>query len=114
VAHSNASSCLHWAVWRCRKQPHIAQFERQLDERGQFESFKTAFQEVAGKPWDQIVAMTGKPAAWYITEPVKQEDALLDAKEGVLDKIRSFMSGAQREIYDDVRDFLQTQEANIG
>jgi energy-coupling factor transporter ATP-binding protein EcfA2 len=63
---------------------------------------------------DQIVAMTGKPAAWYITEPVKQEDALLDAKEGVLDKIRSFMSGAQREIYDDVRDFLQTQEANIG
>ena len=25
-----------------------------------------------------------------------------------------FMGGAQREIYDDVRDFLQTQEANIG
>jgi energy-coupling factor transporter ATP-binding protein EcfA2 len=63
---------------------------------------------------DQIVAMTGKPATWYITEPVKQEDALLDAKEGVLDKIRSFMGGAQREIYDDTRDFLQAQEANIG
>lgn len=62
---------------------------------------------------DQIVAMTGKPAVWYITEPVKQEDALLDAKEGILDKVRSFMGGAQREIYDDVRDFLQAQDANI-
>ena len=62
---------------------------------------------------DKVVAMTGKPAAWYITEPVKQEDALLNAKEEILDKIRSFMGGAQREIYDDVRDFLQAQEANI-
>lgn len=62
---------------------------------------------------DQVNAMIGKPAAWYITEPVKQEDALLKAKEDILDKIRSFMGGAQREIYDDVRDFLQAQEANI-
>lgn len=63
---------------------------------------------------DQVVAMVGKPAAWYITEPVKKEDALLNAKEDILDKIRSFMGGAQREIYDDVRDFLHAQEANIG
>lgn len=62
---------------------------------------------------DQVVAMVAKPAAWYITEPVKQEDAFLNAKEDILDKIRSFMGGAQREIYDDVRDFLQAQEANI-
>lgn len=63
---------------------------------------------------DQIVAMTDKPATWYITEPIKHEDALLDAKESILDKIRNFMGGAQREIYDDVRSFLQKQEANIG
>jgi len=63
---------------------------------------------------NQIVGMIGKPATWYISEPVKHEDALLDAKEGILDKIRSFMGGAQKEIYDDVRDFLQAQEANIG
>lgn len=63
---------------------------------------------------DQVLAMIGKPAAWYITEPVKHEDALLNAKEDILDKIRSFMGGTQREIYDDVREFLQAQEANIG
>lgn len=60
-----------------------------------------------------ITGMIGKPATWYITEPVKQEDALLNAKEDILDKIRSFMGGAQRDIYDDVRNFLQGQEANI-
>src|SRR6056297_3048641 len=34
------------------KQPHIAQFERQLDERGQFDTFKAEFQEISGKPWE--------------------------------------------------------------
>lgn len=62
---------------------------------------------------DRIANMTGKPAAWYLTEPVKQEDTLLDQKEDVLDKIRSFMGGAQKGIYDDVREFLRAQDANI-
>ena len=78
------------------------------------EKFKYPFVAALEPLRDQVVAMIGKPAAWYITEPVKHEDALLDAKEGILDKIRSFMGGAQKEIYDDVRDFLQSQEANIG
>ncbi len=77
------------------------------------EKYKYPFVAALEPLRDQIVAMIGKPAAWYITETVKHEDALLDAKEGILDKIRSFMGGAQKEIYDDVRDFLQSQEANI-
>lgn len=78
------------------------------------EKYKYPFVAALEPLREQVVAMIGKPAAWYITEPVKHEDALLDAKEGILDKIRSFMGGAQKEIYDDVRDFLQSQEANIG
>lgn len=78
------------------------------------EKYKYPFVAALDPLRDQVVAMIGKPAAWYITEPVKHEDTLLDAKEGILDKIRSFMGGAQKEIYDDVRDFLQSQEANIG
>jgi energy-coupling factor transporter ATP-binding protein EcfA2 len=35
------------------KQPHIAHFERQLDERNQFEAFKSAFQEISGKSWEK-------------------------------------------------------------
>lgn len=78
------------------------------------EKYKYPFVAALEPLRDQVVAMIGKPAAWYITEAVKYEDTLLDAKEGILDKIRSFMGGAQKEIYDDVRDFLQSQEANIG
>ncbi len=78
------------------------------------EQYKYPFVAALEPLRDQVVAMVGKPAAWYIIEPVKQEDALLNAKEDILDKIRSYMGGAQREIYDDVRDFLQAQEANIG
>ena len=61
----------------------------------------------------KIGGIVGKPAAWYLTEPAKQEDDLLKAKEDILDKIRSFMGGAQKEIYDDAREFLRDQEANI-
>ena len=63
---------------------------------------------------DRVADLVGKPPVWYITEPLKREDELLNAKEDVLDKIRSFMAGAQREIYDAVRKFMQSQQANIG
>jgi hypothetical protein len=61
----------------------------------------------------KINFLVGKSAIWYITEPAKQENDLLDAKEEVLDKVRSFMGGTQKTIYDDAREFLRDQEANI-
>ena len=62
---------------------------------------------------DKIAGMIGKPAAWFLTEAPKYEDDLLNLKEDVLDKIRAFMGGTQKEIYDDVRDFVTAHEANI-
>ena len=35
------------------KQGYIAQFERDLDSRGQFEAFKETYQRHAGKPWER-------------------------------------------------------------
>jgi hypothetical protein len=61
----------------------------------------------------RLKAMKGKPAAWYITEPIKQQDELLDARETILDKILSFMGGAQKDIYDDARKALSQQSENI-
>lgn len=57
--------------------------------------------------------MRNQSAAWFITGPIEQEDQLLDAKEDILDKIRSFMSGPQKGIYDEVRTFLTAQDQNI-
>lgn len=35
------------------KQPHIAQFERDLDSRGLLGNFKQAYSDVAGMPWER-------------------------------------------------------------
>lgn len=61
----------------------------------------------------QLDAMRDQPATWFITGPVGREDQLLDAKEDILDKIRSFMSGPQKGIYDEVRSFLTVQDQNL-
>ena len=34
-------------------QGHVARFERDLDNRGQYDAFKEAFQRIAGIPWAQ-------------------------------------------------------------
>ena len=57
--------------------------------------------------------LSGKPYAWYLTELQKQEEALFDLKEQVLDPIRKFMSGPQKGIFDAARKFVQSQEANF-
>ncbi|WP_319499111.1 BREX system P-loop protein BrxC [uncultured Cohaesibacter sp.] len=58
-------------------------------------------------------SMKGKPANWYISDAPTHEDELLDAKEEILDKVLSFMGGAQRAIYDDARSTMQRDAANI-
>ena len=54
-----------------------------------------------------------KPYTWHLTELSKQEDQLLDLKEDVIDPIRKFMGGSQKDIYNKARSFLQNQEANF-
>lgn len=62
---------------------------------------------------EKLKEITGKPYAWYLTELVRQEDALFDIKEGVIDPIRKFMNGPQKEIFDKARIFVQSQEPNF-
>ncbi|MCJ8236997.1 BREX system P-loop protein BrxC [Peteryoungia algae] len=58
-------------------------------------------------------SMRDQPATWFISGPAGHEDQLLDAKEDILDKVRSFMSGPQKGIYDEVRAFLTAQDQNV-
>lgn len=62
---------------------------------------------------ETLKELSGKPYTWYLTELTRQEDALLDLKEGVVDPIRKFMSGAQKGIFDNARKFVQTEEPNF-
>ena len=62
---------------------------------------------------EQLEAISGKPYTWYLTELVAQEDKLLDLKEQLIDPVRKFMGGPQKEIYSQAKRFLQHQEANF-
>ena len=94
-----------WAISIADLETEIDALTRQAHNYP-FMTVLTPFQE-------QLRAMKRKPAAWFITDAPKREDDLLNAKEDILDKIKSFMGGAQREIYDDARDTLASQSANI-
>ena len=63
---------------------------------------------------EKLKELNGKPYTWYLTELIRQEDALLDLKESVLDPVRKFMSGPQKSIFDNARKFIQTQDPNFG
>ncbi|MBD3268545.1 BREX system P-loop protein BrxC [bacterium] len=71
--------------------------------------FLVALQE----PLRQLDQLTGQPYTFYLTELRRHEDELFDVKEQVLDPVRRFMRGPQREIYDSARRFLEVQEANL-
>ena len=62
---------------------------------------------------EELKELTGKPYSWYLTDLVRQKDALLATKEGVIDPVRKFMSGPQKNIFDNARRFVQIQEPNL-
>jgi hypothetical protein len=62
---------------------------------------------------EKIKALTGKSYTWYLTELTRQEDALLDMKEGIIDPVRKFMGGPQKDIFDRARKFIQDQDPNF-
>jgi energy-coupling factor transporter ATP-binding protein EcfA2 len=62
---------------------------------------------------DKLKELTSKPYTWYLTEISREEDALLDMKEGIIDPIRKFMGGSQKVIYDEAKSFLKDQDSNF-
>lgn len=62
---------------------------------------------------ERLADMDGKPTGFFIEQVLEQEDDLLEAKEEILDKIKTFLAGPQKGIYDDVRQFLTEQQANL-
>jgi len=50
---------------------------------------------------------------WFLTELPRQEDALLELKEQLIDPLRKFMNGPQKAIYEAASHFVQEQEDNF-
>ena len=54
-----------------------------------------------------------KNTNWFLTELPRQEDALLDVKEQIIDPLRKFMGGGQKTIFEQATDFVHQQEDNF-
>ena len=77
------------------------------------QSAQYPFLEALTEPVQRLKEASGKHYTFYLTELAKIEDSLLDLKEDILDPIRNFMNGPQRDLYDNARKFSQNQEGNF-
>jgi hypothetical protein len=91
------------------KQPHIAQFERDLDGRGLLEKFKASFSDLAKMPWER-----GREQ--YILEGANITKAYVAATgvtaaegQGVLNRYRQDFRSSIEDFADKVKQFIDTQ-----
>ncbi|MGT2469629.1 BREX system P-loop protein BrxC [Paraburkholderia terrae] len=95
------------------KQGYIAQFERDLDERGELQSFKAAYQRHANKSWErgreQALLEAGNIAKAYAE--ITGEDPGL--AKGILDKYRNQYSISIEDFGNQVKSWLDTKPANF-
>lgn len=62
---------------------------------------------------DLLDEVVDKPVDWYLSE-FDRADELLEAKEDLIDPIRSFLSGQQAKIFDEAEALLAANAANLG
>lgn len=62
---------------------------------------------------EKLEQWTGKDYSFFLLEINRFEDDLLDTKEDMLDPIKRFMNGEQRNIYDEVKKLLEGNTANF-
>ena len=95
------------------KQGYIAQFERDLDSRGQYQGFKQAYLQLAGKSWErgreQALLESSNIAKAYAE--VTGEDAA--AAKGILDKYRAQHSVSIEDFANQINHWLQQQPPNF-
>ncbi len=77
------------------------------------QSGRYPFLAALDEPLKTLRDFVAKPYTFFLTELGQYEDPLLDQKEELLDPVRRFMSGANKDIYDEARAFVRKQEPNF-
>jgi hypothetical protein len=94
------------------KQGHIAQFERELDSRGLYVSFKSVYESIAGKPWHR-----GREQAILESKDIAKAYAQITGDDesgiGILDKYRSAYKVSIEDFANQVYDYIKQQEPNF-
>ena len=91
------------------KQPHIAQFERDLDSRGQYQAFKEAYERLSGKSWlvgrEQALLESRSISAAYAEV---SGDSPTDA-QGILERYRSTYRLSIEDFANQVKEYVNRQ-----
>ncbi|MET4016634.1 BREX system P-loop protein BrxC [Bradyrhizobium sp. S3.2.12] len=95
------------------KQPHIAQFERDLDSRGLLDEFKAAYQSIARKPWER-----GREQA--LLENANVANAYAQATgsdpsegQGMLTRYRQDFRSSIEDFADKVKAYIDAQKSGF-
>jgi energy-coupling factor transporter ATP-binding protein EcfA2 len=88
------------------KQPHIAQFERDLDSRGVYVDFQKAYQTVAGKTWER-----GREQA--LLEGVNVAKAYAQATGANLSEGQEVLNRYRQDFRSSIEDFAKKVETYI-
>ena len=95
------------------KQGHIAQFERDLDSRGLYEVFQSAYQTLAGRDWhkgrEQALLESQNIAKAYAQATGSNEESA----RGILDKYRSQYRVSIEDFAEQVKAYLDTQSPDF-
>jgi hypothetical protein len=81
------------------------------DYIGQSSSYP--FLSMLDEPQQLIEGIGRKDPAWFYNELANQKDSLLDTKESIVDPICNFMIGSQKQIYDEVKNYLKENSDNF-
>ena len=95
------------------KQGYIAQFERDLDNRDLYGSFRDKYQEIAGKPWER-----GREEALFESANIAKAYTAVtgngnDSGKGILDKYRADYSLSIEDFANQINSYIEKQEPNF-
>ena len=95
------------------KQGHIAQFERDLDSRGLYEQFKSAYESAAGRTWqkgrEQALLEAKNIAKAYAQATGGDETSAM----GILDKYRSQYRVSIEDFAEQVHAYIERQSPDF-
>jgi hypothetical protein len=66
-----------------------------------------------GEPINRIKLLSEKDHPYFFNALDQFQDELLDDKDNVLDAIRKFMNGSQKDIFENVLFYLESNNANF-
>ena len=91
------------------KQGHIAQFERDLDERGLYDRFKETYRDVAGRPWESGREQALLEAHHIAAAYGKVTGGSPETAAGILDKYRSEYRVSIEDFTEHVHQYIERQ-----